>query len=361
MRDNNDSASYDYSQLVGQRPYRPFTTYFPADLQEKLYGKGGTMPPTTIRTGPSYDPLSQNIDTEWSGKSADGQKFNTYYDYYFTGEDVKVYVDGLFDPEYELDIASFSFVIKQEKQPLYGFWSYNYDAIMNGSRLINGEMVVYTRYPGRMRDLLSAAAEQRVLFNSDKPGASRIQSYLTGNNEQSLEDEKNLQRYWNRSNLDRLTSDNDKSDKRNIFSAHPPFNFIIKYGTQEGSVSTLTRNKGTGLEDDYDTLDRLMATDFNERLVKPSKTNTEMDIVLQDVHLMSMGTSIAPGGQAMVESYQFISRDMYISSGNIRNTQKSVFSTVDSTGVESTEPNKVQPPISPQKLSQLRQILNEPY
>jgi hypothetical protein len=357
--DANAGGASDYELRVGQRPYRPFSTYLPADLQEKLYGKGGSLPPTTIRTGPSYDPLSANIDTEWAGKSTDGQKFNSYYDYYFSGEDVKVYIDGLFDPEHELDIASFSFVIKQEKQPLYGFWSYNYDAMMVGSRLVSGEMVVYTRYPGRMRDLLSSAAEQRVLFNSDKPGASRIQSYLTGNNEQSLEDEKNLQRYWNRSNLDRLTADNDKTDKRNIFSSHPPFNFIVKYGTQEGSVSTVGRNLGTDSVDNLETLDRLMATDYNERLVKPSRGNTGMDIVLQDVHLVSMGTSIAPGGQAMIESYQFMSRDMYISSGNIRNTQKSVLSTVDSTGIEKTPTNKVQPPLAPGKIKQLKDILEQ--
>ena len=357
--DANAGGASDYELRVGQRPYRPFSTYLPADLQEKLHGKGGSLPPTTIRTGPSYDPLSANIDTQWAGKSTDGQKFNSYYDYYFSGEDVKVYIDGLFDPEHELDIASFSFVIKQEKQPLYGFWSYNYDAMMVGTRLISGEMVVYTRYPGRMRDLLTSAAEQRVLFNSDKPGASRIQSYLTGNNEQSLDDEKNLQRYWKRSNLDRLTADNDKTDNRNIFSSHPPFNFIVKYGTQEGSVSTVGRNLGTDSGDNLETLDRLMATDYNERLVKSSKANTGMDIVLQDVHLTSMGTSIAPGGQVMIESYQFISRDMYISNGNIRNTQKSVLSTVDSTGVQQTPTNKIQPPLIPGKIKQLKDLLEE--
>ena len=100
-----------------------------------------------------------------------------------------------------------------------------------------------------------------------------------------------------------------------------------------------------------------MASDYNERLVKSSKANTGMDIVLQDVHLTSMGTSIAPGGQVMVESYQFISRDMYISNGNIRNTEKSVLSAVDSTGVEKTPANKVQPPLAPGKIKQLKDIL----
>ena len=353
----SDGAS-DYDTRVGHRPYTVRSAFVPPQVRDILNAKGG-MSTSTIRTGPSYDPLSADIDTQWAGKSTDGQKFNSYYDYYFSGEDVKVYIDGLFNPEHELDIASFSFVIKQEKQPLYGFWSYNYDAMMVGSRLITGEMVVYTRYPGRMRDLLTSAAEQRVLFNSSEPGVSRIQSFLTGNNEQSLDDEKNLQKYWKRSNLDRLTADNVNVDKRNIFSSHPPFNFIIKYGTQEGSLSTVGRNMGNDSGDNLETLDRIMATDYNERLVKSSKTNSEMDIVLQDVHLTSMGTSIAPGGQVMVESYQFIARDMYISNGNIRNTEHSVFSAVDSTGAENTEPNKVQPILAPGKIKQLKDILEQ--
>jgi hypothetical protein len=83
-----------------------------------------------------------------------------------------------------------------------------------------------------------------------------------------------------------------------------------------------------------------------------------MDIVLQDVHLTSMGTSIAPGGQVMVESYQFISRDMYISSGNIRNTDQSVFSAVDSTGIEKTPENKIQPPLSAERITQLKQLFD---
>jgi uncharacterized membrane protein YgcG len=119
------------------------------------------------------------------------------------------------------------------------------------------------------------------------------------------------------------------------------------------------RNLGTDSGDNLETLDRLMATDYNERLVKSSKANTGMDIVLQDVHLTSMGTSIAPGGQVMIESYQFISRDMYISNGNIRNTQKSVLSTVDSTGVQQTPTNKIQPPLIPGKIKQLKDLLEE--
>lgn len=301
----------DYGNIVGRKPYRPFSSYIPSEyIAKKLNEKGGLIG-TEIVSPNSFDPLNKDIDLIWAGKTDDSEKFNTYYDYYFTGEDVKVYIDGLFDSKYELDIASFSFLIRQEKQPVYGFWSYNYDVMMVGTRIISGEFSIYSRYPGRMRDLLGEAAKQRAAFA--KAGEGRIESYLTGNDLQSKEDEKNIEKYWANSQLDRLSSD-DNADNRNIFSAHPPFNFIVKYGTQEGSVTTIARNKGTDNQDNFDVLDRMMATDYNERLVQKSSSDF-MNIILQSVQLTNMGTTYAVGGQPLVESYQFLARDMYISEG----------------------------------------------
>jgi hypothetical protein len=116
--------SVNYNNIVGRKPYRPFSAYLPPDL---------AADPDTLK---SFTPLDEDIDLQWGGKSEDSNKFNMYYDYYFSGEDVKIYIDGLFDAGYELDIASFSFSIRQEKSPLYGFWSYNFDAVMTGTRMI---------------------------------------------------------------------------------------------------------------------------------------------------------------------------------------------------------------------------------
>lgn len=113
-----------YGGVIGRKPYRPFSAYLPPDL---------ATDPNALK---SYSPLDEEIDLKWGGQSSDGNKFNMYYDYYFSGEDVKIYIDGLFDAGYELDMASFSFSIRQEKSPLYGFWSYNFDAIMMGTRII---------------------------------------------------------------------------------------------------------------------------------------------------------------------------------------------------------------------------------
>lgn len=293
----------NYNTVVGQKKYRPFTSYVPYEFND----------PSQVQ---SFDPLNPNIDLKWAGKTDSSEKFNQYYDYYFTGEDVRIYIDGLFDASDELDLASFAFAIKQEKQPLFGFWSYNYDVMMVGTRIITGEFNVYSRYPGRMTDLLSKAAEKRAGFYTSDGAKNKIQSFLLSRSE-SLEDEKNIKKYWANSMLDRLSSDSAGDDTRNIFSAHPPFNFVIKYGTQEGSVTTVARNKGDDGSDNYDTLDRLMATDFNERLVQKTSSD-KMDIVLQSVQILGMSSGYSTGGQPLVETYQFIARDMYISSGASR-------------------------------------------
>lgn len=118
------AGSSNYGRVVGRKPYRPFSAYLPPDLAQD---------PSSQRT---FNPLDEEIDLQWGGKVQDDKKFNMYYDYFFSGEDVKIYIDGLFDAEHELDIASFSFNIRQEKSPIFGFWSYNFDAVMTGTRIL---------------------------------------------------------------------------------------------------------------------------------------------------------------------------------------------------------------------------------
>jgi hypothetical protein len=160
-------------------------------------------------------------------------------------------------------------------------------------------------------------------------------------NAENKEDEKNITKYWANNKLDRLSADNQNSDSRNIFSSHPPFNFIIKYGTQEGSVTTQGRNQGTNSENNFDVLDRIMATDYNERLVQKNNS-TAMNIVLQSVQLMNMGTTYSAGGQPLLENYQFFARDMYISEGGTIQMPADNEQTAetDSSGSQSTQSNR---------------------
>lgn len=265
-----------------------------------------------------FNPLSSEIDRVWAGRASENtNRFNNYYDYYFSGEDVRIFIDGLFDPEDEIDIAQFAFSVSQEKQPLYGFWSYNYDAVMFGTRIVSGQITVFLRNPRRMTQLLEKAALNRqTSAQSDRvenpseytPSTDSIISRL-GPDGYNSEDEKNILKYWSYSQLDRITSD-PGVDNKNLFSAHPPFNFIILYGAEETALTPF----GAAMTEDLaiaDNLDRMIYSDVNQRTIRPEGVGRNMKTILQQVNLTSGGINYMPGGQPITETFQFIARDFY--------------------------------------------------
>lgn len=296
------------------------------------------MPNDNIKS--SYNTLDDKIDLIWSGQASDGDKrFNNYYDYYFSGEDIKVFIDGLFGPEDELDIASFAYSVRQEKQPLYGFWSYNFDTVLLGTRIITGEITLFTRYPKRMTDLLEQAANSRVSSPDTRLDKNKVVSNLYSSNSRlagSTEDERNINKYWVYSQLDRITSDPAVKEfsNKNIFSAHPPFNFVILYGAEETALTPFKSSKSA----DYsvsDNLDRMILSDINERSIRVDNISSPMKIILQEVHLMNMSTAYTPGGQPVAEAYQFIARDYYFTEADlsfIKNLRVSNTSETDQPG-----------------------------
>jgi hypothetical protein len=327
-------------RITRRSPYRPFTAYMPRNLKVPTGDDGKAIDGTDY-----FDPLNAAIDLEWGGSRVD-QKFNNYYDYFFSGEDVKIFIDGLFEDSDELDIAGMAFVIKQEKQPLYGFWSYNYDAVMLGTRLITGEISIYSRYPRRMTEMLEKAAAVRM--ESSNPNPSRSVISTLGTDAARKDDELNIQKYWLNTELDRTTADPQmktlvgiSDPSHNIFSAHPPFNLIIFYGLEESGITNSTI-VSSGTSDNINSQlnsDRILATDYNERNIT-SSISSPMKIVLQNVNLMAMSTSYESGGRPLVENYQFIARDMYFTDADLdsrplKGQRASVVSILD-TPAEST-------------------------
>lgn len=285
-----------------------------------------------------YDPLSEQIDRKWAGRAKDGDlRFNNYYDYYFSGEDIKVFIDGLYGLEDELDIASFAYSVRQEKQPLYGFWSYNYDAVMLGTRLITGEFTIMTRYPRRMTELLEKAALARSTDKSARKPENSILTRMTpqmGSNDDNI----NVMKYWGVNQLDRITYDPAGDDTSHIFSSHPPFNFVVLYGVEETALSPLSAPKSEEYAIEND-MDRMIYSDVNQRSVKLGSGNSPMKIVIQQINLLSMATSYTPGGQPVAESYQFIARDYYFTETDFSFIKQLPTFVQPSTGNNGTAPN----------------------
>lgn len=71
---------------------------------------------------------------------------------YFSGADVAVY----FGDAYVDDVAGLSFVVQQQLQPVFGYGSYTFDAILKGTRLVEGSF----RIPFRQAGYLLAVARE---------------------------------------------------------------------------------------------------------------------------------------------------------------------------------------------------------
>jgi hypothetical protein len=135
----------------------------------------------------------------------------------------------------------------------------------------------------------------------------------------SYQDDININKYWSTSELDRIANDpySEILEKnRNIFSAHPPFNFLILHGAEEVALSPLS-----GLFDDrtviQNDLSRNMYSDVNQRTVRDDDNKNPKKTIIQEVNLVSMTTSYSPGGQPVVENYQFIARDLYFTKADL--------------------------------------------
>lgn len=248
------------------------------------------------------DPVQDEV---WARSSVAMERPSDYFDYFFTGQDIRVRVAEVpeTDPQFgELPIAELAWSIEQEKQPIYGFWDYTYSAVMRGTRLVNGAFTIVTKYPGYMRALLGKAAEYRATKNA------YIDSY---NYPQGLtEDDKNIEQYWGRSLFDPGVS---AQGGRHIFSSHPPFSLVITFNLQTTSVPI---NESASKYQEYynnfykDYENNLML-DQNHRIVEsdPDYVNR---IYIDAIELKSCQQSYNAEGAVIAESYAFFARDIIV-------------------------------------------------
>ncbi len=241
--------------------------------------------------------LNSERDLEWASSFENAGNNNIYFDYFYSGQDIQVYIDGADDQPTGglIPVTEMAWSIKQEKTPLYGFWSYTFDAMMLGSRIVNGVFRIATTRLNYMRDLLASAATNRA-------NQTNVNSVIRGLDE----DEANIEKYWTK-NIDPTIS---AKDNKHLWSSHPPFNFVIVYGVQNVSVNDLYASDGY-----KDTLARyknapaLMA-DTNERLVAANPERLDR-YVIENVELTTLQVEYAPDGQPIAETYSFVARDLF--------------------------------------------------
>lgn len=249
------------------------------------------------------------VDEEWARLYKPSDALNSYYDYFFSGQDIRVYVAELGDSiEFGrgLPIANLAFNVEQQKQPVYGYASYTYDAVMRGTRIVNGQMTLATRYPGYMRDLLTAAANSRSRNLRNK----KLEDvYPAGH---LTEDDRLINQYWSK-NLDASVLKGNTTE----WSVHPPFSLIVKYGIQDVSVN--------GYEQKYNEYDNDNALfhDHNQRLIDGITANPNR-LVLEAIELTSVTHQYSPEGEVLAEQYQFFARDIIVPTPSASGPKKNV-------------------------------------
>lgn len=241
------------------------------------------------------------VTDAWASAARHSGTQNAYIDYYFSGQDIDVRLSGDTDPSPmgQLPIMELAIQIEQEKLPLYGFWSYTFDHVLRGVRVVSGAFTVATTYPGYMNDLVAKAASIRK-----ESAIAQTKSYPY--HQELTEDDKNIDLYWG-SNLDPSYDAGNK----NLFSVHPPFSLTLTYGIQSLSVDTNGQlpNVANFLKDYYDNQDNVLMSDENQRLV-PSSPSGINRLFIDDIELKSCQRSFTSDGSICVETYTFIARDI---------------------------------------------------
>lgn len=265
------------------------------DVSQKLY----SLSQSSNRLPSEYSSKGIGVvdpsnDMLWA-RGRQGRMANSYFDYYFSGEDVQIYMDGTESPEYGADmpITDFAFSIEQQKTPVYGYASYTYDAVMKGTRLVSGVMRCATTTTDYMTNMISRAAETRA--------AGAAQTVIRDMDQ----DEANIRRYWMQIDPGIVYNNN-----KQLFSTHPPFNLIIVYGMQSTSVPPSVIPALGPVYESY-LSDTGLMTDVNERLVEADISGNAMRYVLEAVELQSMQCEYNTAGDICAETYKFFARDLY--------------------------------------------------
>ena len=256
----------------------------------------------SFKDGSWWTEEEARLYNSWAGTSDQYEKsrVNPYFDYFFCGQDIKIKIDGLNDDDF-LPIYSFGYAIQQEKTPLYGFASYTYDAMLRGTRIISGMFSLIVTEPFLLTTKISESAAIRARTSQARSGAYALR-HLDG-------DIANIQRYWRR-NYDSALGAGDK----HLFSIHPPFNFLIKYGMQDTSVHTRAPTataRANEVRQNFKS-NGPMWTDTNERLYDTGSSNGVPNggkILLENIELTSKSIEYDSSGDPILETYGFIARD----------------------------------------------------
>jgi hypothetical protein len=251
-----------------------------------------------------------------------------YNQYFYSGQDVYVFIYPYYGKKLvPIPVTAFAFGISQEKIPIYGAWSYKFDAVARGTRLIRGEFsVVYTE-PNFIGSLIGA---QNSRYNyPDYPTEASLLGDLIIENDPDSEEARKADlkaNIWNVVNGKKSGEDpislfkgNDSSRSEAYpfgrsapeganeadYAGHPPFDIIISMGNNPNQ--RFIDNQHFSYETwAYSCQDyvKMVSEDINDK-----GWATSNRVHIETIELMSAATQYDLSGQPLQETYAFIARD----------------------------------------------------
>lgn len=211
-------------------------------------------------------------------------EYQIYPEEYFSGCDVSIYFGNAWVDE----IVSITYALAEMVQPIYGYNSRVFDAVMRSSRMIQGTFRINFRKADYLHTILLAASE--------KGPSGEIWRTPTSTRQQVISEEEFLSRV-------QAAKTPEEFDEL--------FNSVLE---QWGAAQTLQSihpalaPNPTLAQDGFDIVVMYGATEnrmYSGQVERPLTSH-----VIKNVHLMAVNHVINNNGEPVFEDYSFIARDI---------------------------------------------------
>lgn len=215
---------------------------------------------------------------------------------YYNGLDIRIYMD-----KYRIeDAVGLVYDIREQVVPVYGYASYTYDRALRGQRIIEGSFTVIFKKPYALIERVANIAQakesdRRAVESAGKPAsrlegaASSIIDILEWSDQQRL-------RYWGPSEVQ--VEDEELMRRRYPLWYKEELSIRIFYN------DPLEAKQREG---------RLLALEREHVLTERKREETYTLIEqLEGVQIVGVSRAIEDSGRPILESYQFLARDIRV-------------------------------------------------
>jgi len=271
------------------------------------------------------------------------RKMREYYTEFYSGQQVQVYINDVL-----LDLVAIGWNATQNKMPVYGFASQIYDAVAEGTFLINGEFTLAFKDVAMMHFIsrhikgqeydaethaanikkLRALPSASVIYEMG-PGSIGLTPVVARTQELTVDEEGNVVSDGTKGKI--YVSKNRIED---LFGGSDNFDDLCDaledsiWGIGDYYKNKYKRADETDKEqkhDSYGISHDVAGKGFNLLITYGNPNNSESEHtmkVLNDVHILSSAQSIDPNAGFIIETFSFFARNMDQPASNYKGFDK---------------------------------------